>query len=79
MTGSSERIFWYLFNSFLHVENSVVELFFCAVSRSALGGGEGQGEGQDNGQGEGQGERRGESLKLGCLNGHALCTYFVGK
>jgi hypothetical protein len=28
MTGSSERIFFYLFNSFLHVENSVVELFF---------------------------------------------------
>ena len=27
MTGSSERIFWYLFNGFLHVENSVVELF----------------------------------------------------
>ncbi len=28
MTGSSERIFFYLFNSFLHIENSVVELFF---------------------------------------------------
>jgi hypothetical protein len=27
MTVSSERIFWYLFNGFLHVDNFVVELF----------------------------------------------------
>jgi hypothetical protein len=30
MTVSSERIFWYLFNGFLHVDNFVVELFFPA-------------------------------------------------
>ncbi len=30
MTGSSEKIFWYLFNGFLHVDNFVVELFFPA-------------------------------------------------
>jgi hypothetical protein len=30
MTGSSERIFWYLFNGFLRVDNFVVELFFPA-------------------------------------------------
>jgi hypothetical protein len=30
MMGSSERIFWYLFNGFLHVDNFVVELFFPA-------------------------------------------------
>jgi hypothetical protein len=28
MAGSSERIFWYLFNGFLHVQNSVVDFFF---------------------------------------------------
>ena len=30
MTVSSERIFWYLFNGFLHVDNFVVELCFSA-------------------------------------------------
>ncbi len=25
--GSSDRIFWYLFNGFLHVDNFVVDLF----------------------------------------------------
>ncbi len=27
MTGSSERIFWYLFNGFLHVDNFVMGFF----------------------------------------------------
>jgi hypothetical protein len=30
MTVSSEKMFWYLFNGFLHVDNFVVELFFPA-------------------------------------------------
>jgi hypothetical protein len=30
MTGSSESIFWYLVNGFLHVDNFVEELFFPA-------------------------------------------------
>ncbi len=29
MTVSSERIFWYPFNGFLHVDNFVMELFSC--------------------------------------------------
>jgi hypothetical protein len=39
--GSSERIFWYLFDGFLHVDNFVVELFFPAkMLEMSLGGGE---------------------------------------